>query len=397
MAGILRELAEATLGMVTPGPIALSEEAREFVMKPTEGDVGGLIASYFLKKRHPEKDIVAVLSDQALYVAAFLLPLLGSPEQFDRALTEGLDLKAESVENWLLVMPKDSYLATHERTPRAALQTYIRDTVKVGRATLFNFSKLAAKTSRPSVTAEYLSRLLGIPRAGMGAPGSWNTVKLYGLLSPVQKTALGQGLAIKYSSLPPGQRKAFLRLAVSRLIDSVEHFPNLQTLRITGKSYEPTEWLSDRVLAGAELTMDVRDDPVVFGYQKIGDEYKVFSTFLPRNIAYYENARRNPGAASPEIVIPDAWAMGAQRTIHFKLQFTEKDWQLFTLTEEATDPDAKPGTWEKLPQEIADAIRKRLVGYKYESRTRRSTPLRGVFLFAVVWQSPLFLLAALHV
>ena len=365
MAGILRELAEATLGMVTPGPIALSEEAREFVMKPTEGDVGGLIASYFLKKRHPEKDIVALLPDQALYIAAFLVPLLESPELFDQALAEGLDLKAESVGNWLLVTPKDPYLATYERTPRTALETFLKATVKVGRVTLSNFSKLAAKTSSPSVTALYLSSLLGIPPAGMaGFSGSWNTVKLYGLLSPVQKTALEQGLAIKYSSLPPGQRKAFLRLAVSRVIDSLEPIPGSQSFRITGQRYEPTEWLSDRILAGAELTMDVRDDPVVFGYQRVGGEYKVFSTFLPRSIAFYENARRNPGEASPEIVIPDAWAMGAQRTMNFKLQFTEKDWQLFTLTEEATDPDAKPGPWDKLPQEIVDAIRKRLAGYR---------------------------------
>ncbi|MCH7946101.1 MAG: hypothetical protein IIC73_08840, partial [Armatimonadetes bacterium] len=366
MAGLLRELAEATLGMVTAEPIALSEEAREFVMRPTEGDVGGLIASYVLKRRHPKKDIVALLPDEALDVPAFLLSLLGSPELFDRALTEGLNLKAESVGDWLLVVPEDPYLATHERTPRAALQTYLRDTVKAGRSTLLNYSKLAAKTSRPSTTAQFLSRLLGLPTEGtFGVQRAWNPVKLYGLLVPVQRTALEQGLAIKYSNLTPSQRKAFLRIAVSQVIDNREPLPDgKQGFLLVGQRVEPTEWLSGAILADTELTMRANNEPIVFGYQKTEDGYKVFSSFFPRNIAMYERARKDPSASPPTIVIPDAWAMGVRRTISFKLQYAESKWQLFELTEEATDPDAKPGPWDKLPQEIADAITNSLAGHK---------------------------------
>ena len=270
----------------------------------------------------------------------------------------------ESVGEWLLVTPNDPYLASYERTPREPLETYLKATVKIRRRTLFDYSKLAAETARPSVAAQYLSRLLGVPPEGVyGFSRLWNTVKLYGLLTSTQRTALEQGVAIKYSNLDKNQQGRFLRLAVSRLVDSLEPIPGTDSFKITGQSYEPTEWLSDRVLAGAELTMDVRDDLVVFGYRKVGDEYKVISTFSPRYIALFEHARRNPGTAPPTDVFPDAWAMGARRTIHFKLQFTEKDWQLFTLAEEATDPDAKLGPWDKLPQDIVDAIRKRLEGY----------------------------------
>ena len=150
--------------------------------------------------------------------------------------------------------------------------------------------------------------------------------------------------------------------------------PGGQGFRTFGRSVEPTEWLASGIPGDAELTMDFKDEPVVFGYRKSGDGFKVFGAFFPRNIAMYENAKKIPGTFPDSVVIPDAWAMGYRRTMDFKLQYSEQRWQLFPLTEDATDPDAKPGTWEKLPKEIVDAIRKRLVGCKYESRTRRSTP-----------------------
>ncbi|MCH8979736.1 MAG: hypothetical protein IH945_10920 [Armatimonadetes bacterium] len=366
MQGLERELAEAANKGMVRQAMTLSKEAREFVMKPTEGDVGGLLASYALRQRHPDKNVVALLPDETIFVAEFLLSLLGDPVAFDRVLIEALGLTEETDGDWLLLSPKDPYLATHERTPRAALQTYLRDTVKAGRATLVNYSKLAANTSSPSTTAQFLSLLLGLPTEGtFGAQRAWNSVKLYGLLVPVQRLALEQGLAIKYSSMTQVQRRAFLRIAVSQTIDNRAPMPDGKPgVMLMGQRVEPTEWLSVAILADTELTMAAKDEPIVFGYQKTEDGYKVFGSFFPRNIAMYENARKNPGTFPSTIVIPDAWAMGARRTISFKLQYAESKWHLFELSEEMTDPDAEPGPWSKLPKEIADAIRKSLAGSK---------------------------------
>ena len=54
--------------------------------------------------------------------------------------------------------------------------------------------------------------------------------------------------------------------------------------------------------------------------------------------------------------------MGARRKFEFTLTFSEEVSQRFPLTEEAQDPDAKPGSWENLPPEIVEIIRKQMGG-----------------------------------
>ena len=360
MTGLVKELAEAAASARTKSPKVLGDEARAYVLNPVDGDVGGLIAGFTMKLRYPGADIVAIVPDETIYIAQYLLSTVDRPALYDKAFAVGLALDVKATGAWTCIEPLDPYVASHERTPRAALSTYLRSVSRIGTVTLDDYADLCVETSRPSYVADYDLILLGLPRAQMaGTQRTWNVIKLYGLLSPALKLQLAQGATVRFSQLDSVQRAAFLRLAVSQPVDNREpRRSGERGFAIAARPVEPTELLADGIPADAELSLRVDEEPVAFGHQKVGDGYKFFSAFTPSVVAMYENARKDPSSMPPTVVLPDAWTAGVRRTIGMRLQYATDKWQTFTLTEDIPARNTKPGPWTELPPEIIEQIKK---------------------------------------
>ncbi|MCH7945305.1 MAG: hypothetical protein IIC73_04725, partial [Armatimonadetes bacterium] len=249
----------------------LSEEASDFLKKPTEGDLGGRMAAAVLSRRYQGRDLVALMPDGDAYRMIYMLSVVENHELFDDLLDRGLAWTVNEDEGWVTVRPKDRYTAWYRRTPRKSLEKYLASVVKNGRSTFEDYTAFVAKLRWPSRIDGTYTRFLGLPMNRLGSGrDEWNLLRLYGLMTQTQKAALAQGGALTYSSLSREQKNAFYRVTLSSQIDSRRYLGEDEASGFQPDQgmTEPTEVLLNGIPPDAVVSISATGIPAVYAYQK---------------------------------------------------------------------------------------------------------------------------------
>lgn len=363
LTGLPRELFEGTSALFGGKPVELSDEAREFVSKPTAGDPGARLAHAVLSKRFESSDLVALLPDGDSYRMVYMVALVDDHKSFDSLLDRGINWTVTTKDGWAIIEPKDVFNAWNRRTPREVFEKFLTNYIKKGRATFEDYSTFVAELRWESLIEGMHTRLLGLPINRLsGGRLNWQLLRLYGRLVQQQKTILTQGGSLGYYNLTSDQREPYLLATIAQEIRSPEwkEFGGDMYWVSQGDVLEPTEALANGVPRSATLQITVKSKPNVYGYMKTESGFEPFAGMEPRTVAYYIKRLRDPSQLYPGERVYDAWAMGEQRTYMFRLQFTEDRWHVFEIREDVSDADAKPGAWESLPKNVVEEIRKEI-------------------------------------
>ncbi|MCH8979986.1 MAG: hypothetical protein IH945_12205, partial [Armatimonadetes bacterium] len=360
LTGLDREIFEAFAAIFGGKRTELSDEASEFLKKPTEGDIGGRMAASVLSRRYEGRDLVALVPDRDSYRMVYMLSVIEDHRLFDDLLDRGLGWSVTEDDGWVTVQPKDVHMAWYRRTPRKSLEQYIASVVNKGRTTFEDYTAFVARLRWPSDLDQTHTRLLGLPlnRLPSGRE-EWHLLRLYGLMTQAQKLGLAQGGSLAYSSLSRDQRQAYLRVALSSQIDSRTYLGEDGTsgYRPVQGMTEPTEVLVNGIPPDATLSISAKGLQAVYAYSKIGERLAPYQAMSPLTVAHYIKRQRDPSLRYPGETIMDAWAMGQQMRYEFRLQYVTDRWHLFRIFEDVPDPDASPGPWEQLPADVVDKIK----------------------------------------
>ena len=350
---------------IRPSEQAVASPSREdlaLLQDPTKFDVAGAIAECAIRKRFADRDLVALFSDKGALLCYSLFPFQSKPEPFDLCFADLTEERVSADGSWTLVEPADPYEATALRTPRRALADLIANSRTTKQITFAQLAQFNSVLEEPSVLMFFYLGPLGYSGyQNAGSPQSWLVSRLYGSLSAGLREALKQGRRVAYGDLTVAQRQRFLDLALSDMVSSTQEMgPGLS--RYAGQIADPTNLLTQGMPAEVPLTLDIKSDFAPFAYAKTGDAYRPLYQAPASSIASIEKRKSDPQGRPSRSLVPDGYAMGEVVTYTFRIQYAERMWQTFIVTEERTDPKATPGDWTKLPPDVVQEIKKLIDG-----------------------------------
>ncbi len=351
---LLRHVLSGSLGIGTVID-ALSPSEAEVFYEPSKLDLAGMLAEFVLAAALSGEDLVALLGDGQSFQLSRLLPVVKKRSQFVQYLGDIVGCSVASEGGWTLIEPKDPHRVTSAQTPREAVRRLMADTRKRGRLLFEHMADLNSVVNEPSVLAAVYLRATGVI-GWQNIGDNWHVSRLYGSLTDQQRRALAQGEGIPFGQMSQDQRRLFTALTVNSSIDSSEPAGSgLTRINNRGQS-EPTILLADGIPPEAQFTLEIKEESAIYAYVKKLDGYGVSFRSEPGSVAYQEKTRLNPreGDTSQR---PDGYAMGTLRVYLFRVRYSDKYWQTFSVREDYPDPDAKPGPWTDLPKEIVEQIK----------------------------------------
>jgi hypothetical protein len=197
----------------TPSPIAapsLSSDLRTVLLNPDQRDPHELITHDVLRAL-TNGDVAALLEDDM--VSSLSTQLAQTPKRQARQLLAAYNVRHQ--DGWTVVSPPLPYSSIRSNIDRAELAKLMQtlDTRKV--VALDELARYAVATPRPLVRngLDWVMTALINPSEtsrlmeGLSSPGA---VRIYGTLSPAQRTTLGAGKPVPFSHLTQQQRQWLL-------------------------------------------------------------------------------------------------------------------------------------------------------------------------------------------
>jgi hypothetical protein len=355
MRTVLRELHNFA---IEPGEPPTQDDLA-LLYDPSKYDLAGALAESVFAEYYRDKDLVALLGDNGAMVTPYLFGARGSIERFERYLPDLCDATLWHDGAWTLVEPSDPHRETLTRTPRTELRNLLLAARKTGSASFDDLAAFNAKLMEPSAVAMAHLMVLGVTGwQQMGGTGFWHVSRLYGALSPSQRRLLADGGGVRFGDLAPHAQRLFEALTTSSEIQGIEPI-NPNTARLVGRRGEPTLLLVDGVPRDATFSLDLKSEASVITYAMRAGSFTVQHATTAESVAYQEKMRASGDTRGR---LPDAYAMGATRTYHFKIVYASDLSQSFIVTCPVPDPEAKPGKWTDLPPDIVERVRKAMGG-----------------------------------
>lgn len=371
------------------GPPKLDEELEKMLLRPDEHDPLSFAPSEALLAVAKAKklNIVASLPDDQISIFGMMLG--GETEAATvnahlRALKEDKSLWVTAEGNWLTITPKNPTAARLTRTNRAALASLLGAIQRNGAATLDDLAAYAQVAESPSVTpAAQLYLMLFAPGAiqqGFAGMTDWDALRFYGTLNMSQKQTIAAGSRLPYSNLTPPQRDLVAKMAFgtsTRLEIGSEKKPEfggfmaliMQFMPGQDKDYrqEPTEVMPNGLPNEGYIGGSIADQ-FIGTATGLGPGMGMMDR-MPLGVdelAMLEWMRSDPNLSEFTGAMPPIQKLKPGKRTQYRFSFFVAQDVLFsrTLNDDRLDKNAEPIALANLPQEVQDAIKKRVEEYK---------------------------------
>jgi hypothetical protein len=339
------------LGLEEGAPLTLSEFERLY--EPDQYDLAGAFADSVFDEFFSEDDFVGLVGDGAAFVLPYLFTAERSRELVERHLPDLADVVLKKDNAWVLVVPSDPHMATESRVPRGVLRQFLQSAKRSRAVTFEDVAMLNSRLKEPSILAMVHLRALGVTGWQMFESSSWHVSRLYGSLPFSQRRSLAEGGTVRYGDLPPSGKALFSALTTSKEIYGVIPVsPGLS--RGDGRHAEPTLVLADGIPFDATFSLETTSESTAITYSaRLGAMVPQYAVTAD-SIAHQEKSR---SAGTSLRGSPDGYAMGTNRTYHFRVTYADDLKQSFIIEYPVPDPDAKPGPWTALPPSIVEQVR----------------------------------------
>lgn len=310
---------------------------------------------------HKKENMIAVLPDTAISVAWFLMrqgPMRAG--QFMDGLLQSCNLQLKEENGWATVVPADRWEAFLDFTPRAAVSELMIAVISKGTLDIRDYARYAYKSGRINRMGLGDIWLAMYDRSVLSSMDrtDWNTLRLYGSLNTAQQRELENGNSFLLGGLTPDQRK---------IVEAIVYGGELRTgeSQIDGSvsvtNIEPTEQFAAGLPASGTLGAKVVSQQVIVAYGKTETgRIRPLRSLNAATLATIEqdvvgNPQRMATYGVPNLV---GYAPGLTKNVVMRITLAPGVWKESSFQVPDYDPNAKPVSWDKLPQreEIAAAM-----------------------------------------
>ncbi len=351
--------------------IKLPPEAQQILLNPDKVEPLSLIPTECVisTAKIRDVDIVCVPTEMMIYSAMTGATSI-KPATF-LTIARGYGMETVWDGSWLEMRPIVGSETRKNRLDRVTLGQYIRQVAKDGRQTLENRSAFAYRSGmeRESLLPTFLLSMSGILRDGVTYDGEWDTLRLYGSLTPQQRQAAKTGVPIPFQSLQRAQIDIFRSMVFdspwSRLQVNYqqEDFALAQAednvIYGGGLDSEPTEILPNGFTGSEKLIIQDRTNSMFFSTpEREGNDQIMYGesaqdlNSLAQTLFQYERPEFFPWMSEPGYARGKITKVrtGIQRMLTFDVEFTRKVSLSLQLTDKTYSGESV--TLDKLPADI---------------------------------------------
>jgi hypothetical protein len=289
----------------TPAGAKLSPQLKQLILRPEEFEplaqfVGPVVAG--LSK---SKNLVAFMPDTSFDGLIRLVTGELTSGRLRKGLYEG-GLELVEKDGWMVGKPTHPSHAIERRVNRIALGKLVRSMDEQGYATLMDLCNFAIAQQKRvgfgEVDAAYLMAASpGIARKAVDALAHPAVLRVYGTMSPAQRSNLAAGRKIKVGSLTFAQRQwlteeIFQWWGGTHVVGGM-----LRGNGDDGIQTERTELMPNGIPSGAPLSVQIAEEPAVYGKTANGEEANIVT---PAQLAshQYQNERSDMTNLGPPLV-----------------------------------------------------------------------------------------------
>lgn len=364
--------------------IQVSDDLKQVLLNPEKNEPLSFVATdcVFETARIKDMDIVCAAPDMMM-LGVGPVSTGGVKPSFFLAALSSYSMETEVKDNWITLKPQVPSAARRARTDRVVLGQYLRQAMKEGRVSLDNRASYAFRSGKTEeeYMPMFLLSMIGLLKSGMEYGGDWDTLRLYGSLTPPQRQAAKTGQPIPFRSLQAPQWEIlrhvvfdspYPRLQVNYQQEDFAEAQNEDgVIYGGGLDQEPTEVLPTGFTGAETLTIRETMEPKFFSKPDNNGDNRFYygeSAFDLQGLAFqlfqYERPElfpwlSQPGYSSGKI---SKVRLGTQRQIIFEATFTRRASLNLQLTDknyegEAVSVDRLPAATKKQLEEALAKIR----------------------------------------
>lgn len=342
--------------------IQVSDEVKQVLLNPEKNEPLSFVATdcVFETARIKDVDIVCLAPDMMMLGSGPVSAGGVKPSVFLAALSN-YSMETEVKDNWITMKPQVPSASRRARTDRVVLGQYLRQAMKEGRVTLDNRASFAFRSGKTEeeYMPMFLLSMIGLLKSGVEYGGDWDTLRLYGSLTPPQRNAAKTNQPIPFRSLQASQ------LEILRHVVFDSPYPRLQVnyeqedfadaqgedgvIYGGGLDQEATEVLPNGFTGTETLTIRETMEPKFFSKPENNGDNRFYygeSAFDLQGLAFqifqYERPElfpwlSQPGYSSGKV---SKVRLGNQRQIMFDAKFTRRASLNMQLTDKTYDGEA---------------------------------------------------------
>lgn len=368
--------------------LPVSPEWMQKLVHPEKNEPLGFAASelFLGAAKARGENIVASLPDSALLPLSSRALQQIAPSALLALSQANLDLKVESADGWLMVMPKFPAYVREIRVDRVELQRLLTAVQKEGRLTLDNISRYASSRANPAPAPAFDSRYVNclFQHAFQDfnqATFNWRMLQLYATLGAGQRQNLGNGGALSLGALSPKQHGIVASMVYDDMAGPmfVQPMPPGQPQRSESREFysfrgegggsvisfgsggrklidERTEFLPTGVPSDGVMTVRVDTQEAVYATRKDGTADPRF--FTAQAYGAYVGMAPNivlTGTAASSVPQYDTFRQAALQIMWFHFQLSQQA----SMDKELRDSWLQPGARDVPYGSLSDQFRAR--------------------------------------
>lgn len=353
-------------------PLPSSDELRQRFYHPKENEPMALVNTEGMQALATEtgKPFIAAFPEPQIFGVLALSPDGKiTVRRFQQSLSK-MGAVLEDRNGWTCYREVDPALGRRRRVDRSALDAYFRRIDRDKRAGLDAFAEFVLKHPTPLEDTMFpiYMMLTGSSEANFRYEDDLNIVRLYGLLSPLQREALRKGEALPITAFSPDQARVITRYLYGKRYQSMNYESPPVAAGDTSERLtpwntavrEPTEAFPNGIGDPFTLTAEVTDSPSWFRKEYYGENRPVTAHQVAWEQLSSERVDLFPYMANQPQRQDLGYIQGQARQWIFKLKIAK----FVSTRSELSDHTIPTGPYisrANLPASFKDEIEKALV------------------------------------
>ncbi len=342
-----------------------SQELLNLMSHPETYDPIGYVAGESMIESTGDAQLVATIPDSQLLVLTRSLAKGIPTETLFKKLTKLSKLSVSEVNGWTIVKPSSFTEVRRSHINRIALGQVARSIVNTSTLSLVDIGTYAANQVKPlrqfDLDGVFLSNLdqnVGPDDVGSYAQTNWNTLRVYGMMSSMQRSRLGSGGSVNFNDLLPLQREAIADDYYGSSDGGI--FPGAMGLREVrggfgvasqdGGIKEPTDIMPNGLPNGM-ITLNANQTMAVRAKDSISGAVRFLNI---ASMALYNSFKKNPMQMNGDFQLPnyDQFQGAVEGEYTFKYSLAPQIDFSRTMKDHSLIPGSRPGPWEGLPDDV---------------------------------------------
>lgn len=312
-------------------------------------------------------------------------PQKESPSQFFTWLTNNKQITIQTEGNELTVRPAKPVESRASRANRYALAQLIAVAERNNSVSIDEMAKYALRSPAPMKTPAAIESLMlfapNVMSNGMAGLTDWNVLRLYGSLSPDQKTALRNGGRLNFGTIGQDSKPHLFKILFGpnspiRKDPATANMDEEGGLMDFALSFmggnpkdfreEPTEIMPTGLPAMGELLMTTKVDTIVKPADSKNAMMRMMGSLGSTELALLDFMRDQPFLAEMGGMFPQIDKVIAGKRTQITMRFIVAPQVSGTarLNDDAFDPKESPVSYSSLPKEFLDKVEKRKDAFK---------------------------------